>query len=164
MILRNSELWRFFIKEACNSSMAIVKFFCFLHVTRTYVLDVASIPGPSMLPTLNITGNVVLVDRISPRFSKIAAGDIVIVGSPENPTKVITKRLIGVEDDSITYLVDPKHTEKCNTVVVPKGHMWVQGDNIYNSRDSREFGPVPYGLLYGKVFWRIWPMKDFGPL
>lgn len=71
-----------------------------------------------MLPTLNITGNVVLVDRISPRFSKIAAGDIVIVGSPENPTKVITKRLIGVEDDSITYLVDPKHTEKCNTVVV----------------------------------------------
>lgn len=164
MVLRSSKLWRFFASEASKTSMTLVKFFCFLHVTRTYVLDVASVPGPSMLPTFNISGNVVLVDRISPRFCKIAPGDIVIVVSPENPRKVITKRLIGVEDDSVTYLVDPKNSEKCNTVVVPKGHIWVQGDNIYDSRDSRDFGPVSYGLLYGKVFWRICPMKDFGPL
>ena len=38
---------------------------------------------------------------------------------------------------------------------MPKGHVWVQGDNIYASRDSRDFGPVPYGLIYGKVFWRV---------
>ncbi|KAI3910011.1 hypothetical protein MKW98_013065, partial [Papaver atlanticum] len=28
---------------------------------------------------------------------------------------------------------------------VPKG----QGDNIYASQDSRQFGPVPYGLKSG---------------
>jgi len=38
---------------------------------------------------------------------------------------------------------------------VPKGHVWIQGDNIYASRDSRHFGPVPYGLIEGKVFFRV---------
>ncbi|KAK9706928.1 hypothetical protein RND81_07G161400 [Saponaria officinalis] len=118
----------------------------------------------SMLPTMSISGDVILVDRLSPRFGEIVPGDIVIVRSPENPRKVITKRLIAREDDSVTFLVDPKNSDQSKTVVVPKGHVWVQGDNIYDSRDSRAFGPVPYGLLYGKVFWRVWPIKDFGPL
>ncbi|KHN47457.1 Mitochondrial inner membrane protease subunit 1 [Glycine soja] len=47
---------------------------------------------------------------------------------------------------------------------VPKGHVWIQGDNIYASRDSRHFGPVPYGLIEGKVFFRVWPPDSFGPL
>jgi len=38
---------------------------------------------------------------------------------------------------------------------VPKGHVWVQGDNIYDSRDSRQFGPVPYGLIQGRAFLRV---------
>ncbi|XP_057544282.1 mitochondrial ATP-independent inner membrane protease subunit 1b-like [Amaranthus tricolor] len=156
--------WLSFVKEASNTSMAIVKFFCVLHVTRTYLLDVSYATGPSMLPTLNIEGDALLIDRISPRFRKVIPGDVVIVCSPENPRKLVTKRLIAKEDDSVTFLVDPKNSDKCKTVVVPKGHVWVQGDNIYASRDSRDFGPVPYGLIYGKVFWRIWPVKHFGRL
>ncbi|MBA0728289.1 hypothetical protein Golax_001200, partial [Gossypium laxum] len=38
---------------------------------------------------------------------------------------------------------------------VPKGHVWIQGDNLYVSRDSRHFGPLPYGLIEGKVFMRV---------
>ena len=34
-------------------------------------------------------------------------------------------------------------------------HVWVEGDNIYYSRDSRQFGPVPYSLLEGKVFCKV---------
>ncbi|RYQ96243.1 hypothetical protein Ahy_B08g091925 [Arachis hypogaea] len=37
---------------------------------------------------------------------------------------------------------------------MPKGHVWIQGDNIFASHDSRHFGPVPYGLIQGKVFFR----------
>ena len=37
-------------------------------------------------------------------------------------------------------------------VRVPKGHLWLQGDNKDNSTDSRDYGPVPYALLKGKVF------------
>ncbi|KAH9619225.1 hypothetical protein KSS87_010715 [Heliosperma pusillum] len=117
-------------------------------------LDCLKAPGASMLPTMGVSGDIVFVDLISPRFGKTVPRDIVIVRSPECPRKVITKRLIAQAGDSVTFLVDPKNSEQSKTVVVPKGHVWIQGDNIYDSRDSRAFGPVPYGLLYGKVFWR----------
>ena len=34
---------------------------------------------------------------------------------------------------------------------VPEGHIWLEGDNLPWSRDSREFGPVPLALVIGKV-------------
>uniref|UniRef100_A0A2P2JUE3 Mitochondrial inner membrane protease subunit n=1 Tax=Rhizophora mucronata TaxID=61149 RepID=A0A2P2JUE3_RHIMU len=108
-----------------------------------------------MLPTLNLTGDIILAERISHRFGKVGPGDIVLVRSPENPRKIVTKRLMGTEGDSVTFVVDPRKSERCETVVVPKGHIWIQGDHMYNSRDSRDFGPVPYGLLHAKAFWRV---------
>lgn len=72
-----------------------------------------------MLPTLNLSGDILLVDRISPRFRKVAPGDIVLVVSPENPRKIITKRLTAMEDDIVTLSsVDPDNTDKCDTLVV----------------------------------------------
>ncbi|XP_021815351.1 mitochondrial inner membrane protease subunit 1-like [Prunus avium] len=87
-----------------------------------------------------------------------------LVQSPEVPWKFMTKRLIAMEGQSVTYVVDSKNSDKSETVVVPKGHVWIEGENIYESNDSRKFGAVPYGLLQGRVFWRIWPPKDFGSL
>ncbi|RXH86404.1 hypothetical protein DVH24_017457 [Malus domestica] len=29
----------------------------------------------------------------------------------------------------------------------PRGHVWVEGNNIYDSHDSRSFGPVPFSLI-----------------
>ncbi|KAJ8449960.1 hypothetical protein Cgig2_029322 [Carnegiea gigantea] len=139
--MRNFKLWQSIVQEVSNAPMAFVKL-C---------------PGPSMLPTMNTSGSgdLVLADRLSPLLGRIVRGDIVVVRSPENPRKLITKRIIAMENDSITFLVDPQNSDKSESVVVPKGHVWIQGDNIYASRDSRDFGPVPYGLIYGKVFWRV---------
>jgi inner membrane protease subunit 1 len=47
-------------------------------------------------------------------------------------------------------------------VEVPPGHVWLQGDNKDNSTDSRDYGPVPYGLVTGKVFYRAWPRSQAG--
>ncbi|KAK4589194.1 hypothetical protein RGQ29_019974 [Quercus rubra] len=103
-----------------------------------------------MVLTFNLTGDMFLAERLSIKFGKVDPGDIFLLRSPESPRKVMVKRLLGLESHSVTY--------------VPKGHVWVEGDNIYNSRDSRQFGPVPYGLLEGKVFCKIWPPKEFGSL
>ncbi|GAB2296907.1 hypothetical protein Dimus_031009 [Dionaea muscipula] len=165
MRLSNFQLWRSFAKEAMDASMLIVKLVCLLQVTRTHVFNFALVYGPSMLPTISLSGDIVLVDCISPRIGKMGRGDIVIVRSPENPRKVVTKRLAGIEGDHMTFAVDPQSDSgECKTVVVPKGYVWVQGDNVYDSRDSRTFGAVPYGLLQGRVFWRVFPLKDFGAL
>ncbi|MBA0748066.1 hypothetical protein Gogos_004921 [Gossypium gossypioides] len=108
-----------------------------------------------MLPTLGITGNVLLMERISTRTGKLRPGDVVFFRSPENPRRVVCKRLVGMEGDQVTYVVDPKNSDECNTIVVQKGHVWVEGDNIYNTKDSRNFGAVPYGLVEGKAFWTV---------
>lgn len=37
-------------------------------------------------------------------------------------------------------------------VRIPEGHVWIAGDNPENSTDSRNYGPVPIGLIIGRVF------------
>lgn len=151
-------------REVSDVVPRVVKYICCLQLTSTHLFTVALTYGPSMLPTLGLAGNLCLAERISTRFDKLGVGDIVLLRSPELPRKIVTKRLVALEGQSVTYTVDPKNSDRSETVVVPKGHVWVEGDNVYESTDSRKFGPVPYGLLQGRVFWRIWPPKDFGSL
>ncbi|KAJ0536813.1 putative lexA/Signal peptidase-like superfamily [Helianthus annuus] len=54
--------------------------------------------GPSMLPTFDLTNEIVLLDRISTRHGNAGPNDVVILQSPENPKTFVTKRNIGVED------------------------------------------------------------------
>ncbi|KAE8679067.1 mitochondrial inner membrane protease subunit 1-like isoform X2 [Hibiscus syriacus] len=114
---------------------ASISFACYTSPMPTYYRPTMSVLGPSMLPTLSITGDVVLVERLSHRLGKLGSGDLVRVRSPLDPNKTLTKRVVAMEGDK-----------------VPKGHVWIQGDNLYVSRDSRHFGPLPYGLIEGKVF------------
>jgi hypothetical protein len=47
---------------------------------------------------------------------------------------------------------------------VPVDHVWLQGDNTRNSRDSRFYGPVPEAMLHGRVFFRLWPLDKAGAI
>uniref|UniRef100_A0AAU7LJF4 MADS11 n=1 Tax=Hippophae rhamnoides TaxID=193516 RepID=A0AAU7LJF4_9ROSA len=142
-------------REVWDKSLLVIKFACAVHVTNTYVCTVVLTYGPSMLPTLSLTGDLLLAEKLSTQFGCVRPGDIVLVRSPVIPRRIVTKRLIGMEGDTITYIVDPGKSDRKETIVVPKGHVWVEGDNIYNSNDSRKFGVVSYGLLHSKVFWRV---------
>lgn len=42
-------------------------------------------------------------------------------------------------------------------VIVPPGHLWIEGDNRDNSGDSRYYGSIPEGLVLSRVIARIWP-------
>lgn len=84
-----------------------------------FVIRCVSQPyGPSMLPTLNLTGDLVLVERVSPRLGKVGRGDMVLLRSTEDPRKVVIKRIVGVEGDTVSYLVDPKNSDASRTCVV----------------------------------------------
>ncbi|GAW09352.1 signal peptidase I family protein [Lentinula edodes] len=58
--------------------------------------------------------------------------------------------------------VDPTGLKAPSTehVLVPKGHIWICGDNMTHSRDSRDYGPVPIALIRSKLFARVLPLKD----
>ncbi|GAV78683.1 Peptidase_S24 domain-containing protein, partial [Cephalotus follicularis] len=160
-----SRSWRTLATEALNRTSQVVNFVCLLHVTNTYIVSSTLVYGSSMLPTLNMSGDVVLAEHVSHRLGKVGHGDVVLVRSPQDPRKIVTKRIVAMEGDRVPILVDPTTTtHRFPFVEVPKGHVWIQGDNMYSSTDSRHYGPVPYGLIQGKVFLRVWPPYSFGSL
>ena len=113
--------------------------------------------GPSMLPTLGTEGELVIVDRLSIRRSSfnINRGELLVLLSPLDPQRFVCKRVLGLPGDIIC--VDPTGEKAPSTehVVIPKGHVWIIGDNASASRDSRTYGPVPMGLIQGKLKARV---------
>mmetsp|Transcript_24092 Transcript_24092/g.37817 ORF Transcript_24092/g.37817 Transcript_24092/m.37817 type:complete len:184 (+) Transcript_24092:33-584(+) len=148
-------------KEVWAQFSAIFQFTCLLHCFHEHVLDVTICIGPSMLPTFNTEGDVVLVEFFSTRLQKLKSGDVVVAKSPTNPKQTVCKRICGMPGDIVQ--VAPSHSfAAARHHVVPEGHVWLQGDNLANSTDSRAYGAVPIALIRGRVFYKIWPINEAG--
>lgn len=157
--------WRSLLQEAGEKLFVITNFACFYNVFTKYVMDTTQCMGPSMLPTFNASGDVFLIEHWSTRFDGVKVGDVVVSRSPLNPKVVVCKRILGLEGEKITVVPNAhERNQHVRQVIVPKGHVWLQGDNFLNSTDSRNYGPVPYALIQGKVFYKIWPLWESGPV
>ncbi|MDO5556240.1 MAG: signal peptidase I [Clostridia bacterium] len=98
-----------------------------------------------------------------------------------NKTSYI-KRVIAIEGDHIKiedgkvylngqeleepYLRDGITTEGrvFTDITVPKGYIFVMGDNRPQSTDSRSFGCIPIEKVESKVWIRFWPFNKFGKI
>ncbi|KAJ2771457.1 hypothetical protein IWQ56_001774 [Coemansia nantahalensis] len=133
---------------------------CLLHAVFDYAGEISPSMGPSMLPTLNLAGDTVLVERLPGWRRRVQVGDLVVFISPANPARRAIKRVLGGPGD--TLCVDPTK-DKLAFVQVPRGHVWLQGDNYSNSTDSRTHGPIPQALLRGRVLACVWPSPRLLP-
>jgi signal peptidase I len=98
------------------------------------------------------------------------------VGVIQPSTEEFIKRVVGLPGESVDVkdgrvwingheLVEPYLPRGTITlpngahfpITVPKGDLWVMGDNRGNSSDSRFFGPIPSSTVVGRTIVRVWP-------
>jgi mitochondrial inner membrane protease subunit 1 len=97
------------------------------------------------------------------RGKPLTKGDIVIARSPTNPGNTVCKRVLGLPGDRI--LIQPQYWYQQEQIIeIPEGNVWLEGDNPFNSTDSRSYGPVPLALVKGLVAFKLFPLEEFGPL
>jgi inner membrane protease subunit 1 len=107
-----------------------------------------------MLPTFAAQRNCIVIENLTrtfPLLRPLQHGDVVALVQPQT-LEPVTKRIIGLAGDEI--LLSPDEPDS-RCVRVPKGHVWVEGDNRTASRDSRQYGPVPIALLRGRVLAQV---------
>jgi signal peptidase I len=133
------------------------------------------VDGASMEPTL-VSGEYVIVSKISYRLGSPQRGDIIVFHFPRDPKEEYIKRVIGLPGDEVevrhgsvyvngqlldeTYL---KVTTNYNgTWTVSADQLFVLGDNRNNSSDSHDWGTVPMDYVVGKAILVYWPPPSWG--
>lgn len=108
------------------------------------------------MPTFAPAGEAALVAR-GPLAREIGRGDVVVARSPKNPRHIVIKRVVGVAGDEVVIRRSSRVGGPARVETVPRGHVWLQGDNFDASLDSRTYGAVPRALVLGRVFLRVFP-------
>ena len=156
---------------------------------RTFALQQFYISGPSMETTLfqpnrvlvnklsyrfgDISrGDVVVFDRVTSNGQTVQHDDLIkrVIGLPgETVTikgctvfvdgKQLIEKYLPKRDTSQSDAVARCRQPEMAAVTVPKGQVFVLGDNRPQSMDSRVFGPVDKKSVVGRAFVVIWPIN-----
>ncbi|ELR05597.1 hypothetical protein VC83_07678 [Pseudogymnoascus destructans] len=135
-----------------------IKTFFLAHVIWDYGYEAAATAGSSMLPTFETIGDWVISSKSYRRGRSVVVGDLVTFRSVYEPGTKVIKRVIGLEGDYVLAYTPESGND--TMIQVPKGHCWVTGDNLDQSLDSRAWGPMPMGLIRGKVIAKVLPWRE----
>jgi signal peptidase I len=151
-------------------------------VIRTFLFSNYVVSGESMMPTLQ-DGNKLVVNKIGYEMGSLDRFDVIVFHA--NKKEDYVKRVIGVPGDTVKYSNDvlyvngkaqkesylqkykeqlpkgEKLTGDFPATTVPKGKIFVLGDNRRVSMDSRYFGFVDEDKIVGNVDLRYWPLKEW---
>lgn len=145
-----------------------------------FLYQPVKVEGTSMMPSLDDQERI-FVNKFVYRWEPIERGDIVVFRYPRDPSKSYIKRVIGVPGDQIRIergqiyvngqAIDEDYVPAAyadersypETMVPPRSYFML-GDHRSMSNDSRDFGPVKEGYIFGKAVFGYWPMEKLGRL
>jgi len=179
MTKKKNELWEW--------TKALLIAILLAAVIRYFLFAPIVVDGLSMMPTLQDQDRMI-VNKFSYDLGQPKRFDIIVFHAPEK--KDYIKRVIGLPGDRIEYkndtlyvngkaykepyldkykkqvadgpLTDPFTLEETavGQKTVPKGELFVMGDNRRFSKDSRHIGSIPLSKVIGKTSIVYWPLKD----
>jgi signal peptidase I len=143
-----------------------------------FVAQAFRVQGTSMQPLLE-DGQRIIVNKLIYRFEPIERGDVVVFHYPRDPSVSFIKRVVGLPGDVVEerrgvvyvngrplredYLEGRlRDDDTLPPREVEQGYYYVLGDHRTSSNDSRNWGLVPERYIYGKAFFRFWPVSAAG--
>jgi signal peptidase I len=168
------QVWRAVWELVHDLSVAVL--FCFFLIT--FVAQAFRVQGTSMQPLLE-DGERIIVNKFVYRFHPIERGDVVVFWYPRDPSVSFIKRIVALPGDSVELRGGVLHVngtpvredyvsrsfrddDDFAPVEVRKGYYFVLGDHRSSSNDSRAWGEVPERYIYGRAFFRFWPLSKMG--
>ena len=149
-------------------------------VLIVFIYQPVKVEGTSMMPTLTDQERI-FINKFTNHFGlgSITRGDMVVFWFPLDTTKSYIKRVIGVPGDVVKIeagqvFVNQRPLEE-NYIPedyrdrvsweehrVPADEYFVLGDHRSSSSDSRTWGFVKRGAIYGKAVFVYWPLEKMG--
>ncbi|MEN9520366.1 MAG: signal peptidase [Cyanobacteriota bacterium] len=169
------------IKE---NSITVAVALALAFVIRLFIAEPRYIPSESMFPTLS-TGDRLVIEKVGYKFHPPDQGDIIVFQPPEmlrilgnfDKNQAFIKRAIAKSGETVAvkngivyvneqpliedYIAAPPEYELI-PVTVPKGQLFVMGDNRNNSNDSHIWGFLPAENVIGRAVFRFWPLERIG--
>ncbi len=150
------------------------------YATRSTLVQAYQVTVKSMLPIL-MRGDYILVEMFTYYFKNPERGDVIVFKFPPDEERDFIKRVIGLQGETIElrnnqvfvdgsplrepYAIHLKnqfssdiHSPQNNfgPLTVPEQHLFVLGDNLDHSYDSRHFGFLARSKIKGKartIYW-----------
>ncbi len=168
-------------KELIIIGTCIVSAIILAMIISKYVIHHTTVDGGSMSYTLK-DGDVLIIDKITYRFSKPRRFDIVVF--PISEDEYYIKRIIGMPNETVQIidgkvyineqlLDDPYGYEDMtyfgeanSPITIGDGQYFVLGDNRNKSVDSREasIGLIEEDAIIGRAVFVLYPIRNFGKI
>ncbi len=153
---------------------------------RFFIAAPYVVQGASMEPNFS-DWQYLIVDRVSYDFTEPHRGDIIIFDLPQNTSRALIKRIIGLPGETIVlsgsrisiineqnlqgFTLPEPYLDPANQggvgdmrVTLDQDEFFVLGDNRRVSSDSRMWGALPREEIVGRVLFRLYPFQEIGIL